>query len=88
MRFWVKQFKDNRMLADTTIEDFSTNTRTQKVFNALEEACLQFDLSKPIWLSSNINDFKKNAKTRFTKDSFIDEVNFDYLEFHVLEEDY
>ena len=26
-------------------------------------------------------------KTRFTKDNFIDQIDFDYLEIHVIEED-
>ena len=35
----------------------------------------------------NIQDFQRRDKTRFTKDSFIDEINFDYLEIQMLEED-
>lgn len=34
----------------------------------------------------NINDFKRHAKTRFTKDSFIEQIDFDYLEIEVIEE--
>jgi hypothetical protein len=48
---------------------------------------MQFDLSVPIWLDSNIADFKRNAKTRFRQDSFVESIPFDYLEFHVIEED-
>lgn len=87
MRVWARQFLQNRMIKDTTIEDFSDDTRTHKIFNSLEKACVEFDLPKPIWLDSNVKDFKRTAKTRFTKDSFIEEVPFDYLEFLVIEED-
>ena len=76
------------MLKDITIEDYSSESRTHKVMNALEKACLEFDLAKPIWLESTIADFKRTAKTRFTKDCFIESVEFDYLELHVIEEDY
>ena len=48
-RLWAKEFKDNRMLRDTVICDDSDETRTHKIFNALEEICYEFDLSKPIW---------------------------------------
>lgn len=87
-RLWAKVFKDNRMLRDTLIcnEDTSLN-RTKKIFAALDDICYEFDLSKPIWLDSTIEDFKKHDKTRFTKDNFIDAINFDYLEIHVIEED-
>lgn len=70
-----------------TIEDFGGETRTHKIFAALEEACCRFDLGKPIWLDSNIEEFKRHARTRFGKDNFVEEINFDYLEIHVIEED-
>lgn len=48
---------------------------------------IEFDLGKPIWLDSNVEEFKRHAKTRFTQDCFIEHVDFDYLELHVIEED-
>ncbi|MGN1315116.1 MAG: hypothetical protein ACI4VG_08930 [Lachnospiraceae bacterium] len=87
MRIWFKVFKDNRLVMDTTIENHSPDTRTHKVFQAVEECCYAFNLSRPIWLESTIKDFKRHARARFTPDSFVEEVDFDYLEIHVIEED-
>ena len=56
-RLWAKIFKDNRMLKDTVICDDSDDTRTHKVFHALDEICYQFDLGKPIWLDVTVLDF-------------------------------
>lgn len=86
-RLWAKEFKDNRMLKDTVIEDCSDDTRTHKVFRALDEVCYQFDLGKPIWLDSTVSDFKRHDKARFTQDNFIETIDFDFLEIHVIEED-
>ncbi|MFI3172151.1 MAG: hypothetical protein R3Y58_07285 [Eubacteriales bacterium] len=86
MRIWGKIFKNNRMLRDIVIEDYSNETRTHKIFHAIEEICYEFDLSKPIWLDSTVADFKRHAKCRFTSDNFIDTIEFDFLEFHVIEE--
>ena len=86
-RLWAREFKNNRMLKDTVIEDVRDETRTHKVFDALEEVCLQFDLGKPIWLEATVSDFKRHSKARFTQDNFIEEIDFDYLEIHVIEED-
>ena len=47
----------------------------------------EFDLSKPIWLDSTVADFKKHDRTRFYQDNFVDKIDFDYLEIHVIEED-
>lgn len=85
-RLWGKEFKNNKMLRDTVVEDDSDDTRTHKIFHALDQICYEFDLSKPIWLDVNIDEFKRLAKTRFTPDNFVDSVDFDYLEIHVIEE--
>ena len=86
-RLWAKIFKKNRMVKDTVIRDDTNDTRTHKVFRALEEVCYQFDLGKPIWLDATVADFKKHSKTRFTSDNFIEAIDFDYLEVQVIEED-
>lgn len=85
-RLWGKEFKDNKMLIDTVIEDTSDDTRTHKIFHALDKICYEFDLSKPIWLDANVEEFQRLAKTRFTQDNFVDSIDFDYLEIHVIEE--
>lgn len=86
-RLWAKIFKDNHMLRDTVIADNSHDTRTHKIFRALDEICYQFDLGKPIWLDATITEFKRHDKARFTQDNFIESVDFDYLEIQVIEED-
>ncbi len=86
-RLWAKIFKDNHLLQDTVVEDASSETRTHKVFQALDQVCYQFDLSKPIWLDSTVNDFRRHSKARFTQDNFVETIEFDYLEIHIIEED-
>lgn len=87
MKIWFKLWTDTRLTASETIEITDDDTRTHKVFRALEEACLAFDLGKPIWLDANVNEFKRRSKTRFTKNNFVEEIEFDYMEMQVLEED-
>lgn len=87
-RLWAKEFRNNKMLRDMVIEnDKPELNRTKKVFLAIDEICYEFDLSKPIWLDHNISEFKRIDKTRFTGDNFIDGIDFDFLEIHVIEED-
>ena len=86
-RLWGKLWKDSRMIRDTVISLPPVDTRTLRIFQALEEICLEFDLGKPIWLEKNIREFQSHNKTRFTKDSFIESIDFDYLEIQIIEED-
>jgi hypothetical protein len=85
-RLWGKIYKNNRLIRDTVICDESDDTRTHKIFHALDEVCYEFDLSKPLWLDSTIAEFKKYDKACFYQDNFIDSIDFDYLEIHVIEE--
>ena len=87
-RLWAKEFKDNRLLKDITISDMAEDkSRTKKVFDAVDEVCYEFDLSRPVWLEKNINECKRRDKTRFYKDNFIESVEFDFIEIQVIEED-
>ncbi|WP_230398777.1 hypothetical protein [Novisyntrophococcus fermenticellae] len=85
-RMWGKLIKNNKMMEDQTICNDTSDSRTDKVFDSLNEICDNWDLSKPIWLDKNIAEFKKHAKTRFDQDHFIDHIDFDYLEIQVIEE--
>ena len=87
MRIWGQIFLENRLQKDTVICLSGEESRTAKVFSALHEMCMQFDLSVPVWLDKNIDEFRRHAKTRFTKDNFMDTFEYDYLDFHVIEED-
>lgn len=85
-RLWGKIWKDNHMVKDITVYEDSDETRTHKIFHALDDICLAFDLGKPIWLESNIGEFQRHSKTRFTADCFVEEIDFDYLEIQIIEE--
>ena len=85
-RLWGKIWKDNHLVQDAVICDETEDTRTHKIFHTLDELCYEFDLSKPIWLDHNIKEFQKHDKTRFSKDNFVESIEFDYLEIHIIEE--
>ena len=76
-RLWAKEFKDNRMLRDTVVCDGTEDTRTHKVFHALDQVCHEFDLSQPVWLDSNIREFQQQMCIRDSLcivDSFVHDV--------------
>ena len=87
MRISFQTWKKGRMEKDLLIEDFEEDSRTHKILNALEKVCMSLDLSVPIWLDGNVRDFKRRSRTRFTRDSFMEDIPFDYLEIRVIEED-
>lgn len=87
-RLWGKIWKKNHLLKDTVIcDDRKDINRTRKIYDALDKICCEFDLSRPMWLDSTVDEFLRHDKARFNKDNFIDDIDFDYLEIHVIEED-
>ena len=84
-RLWGRMIKDNHLVKDLVVtrED---DTRTHRVFGAVDEICMAWNLERPIWLDKNVEEFKKQAKTRFYADSFIEHPEFDYIEIRILEE--
>ena len=87
MRIWCKLFEKNHMLKDTVMENYDISmSRTAKVYDCLERACYEFDLEKPMWLDKNKREFISHARTCFYQDNFIEHIDFDYLDFQVIEE--
>ena len=88
-RLWAKIWKENHLIKDIVIENNdSTLNRTRKIFAAIDAVCYEFDLSKPLWLDSTVREFQRHDKARFYQDNFVDSIDFDYLDFQVIEEEY
>ena len=85
-RLWGKLVKDSKIIKSETIKRPEEDTRTHKIFNSLEELCKIWDLGIPIWLEANISEFKRLSKTRFYQDSFIEDIDFDFMEIQIIEE--
>ncbi len=86
MKLWGKIWKENHMVRDIVVSVEKDDTRTHKIFQGLDEICRELDLGRPIWLEHGIRDFQRHKKVRFYQDSFIEEIDFDYLEFMILSE--
>ncbi|MFR2253051.1 MAG: hypothetical protein ACLS6H_03470, partial [Clostridium sp.] len=61
-RMWGKIMKDNHLVKDMVAccGDYSIS-RTQMVFNCLDEICYKFDLEKPMWLDGTHGSTKKKG---------------------------
>ena len=47
-------YKDTHILKSTVICDDTGESRTKKVFHALDTICHEFDLPSPIWLDGRV----------------------------------
>ena len=60
-RLWGKEFKDNHMLRDTVICDETDETRTHKIFNALDSICYEAFIGLLGGIAGNILSFVMSA---------------------------
>ena len=65
MRIWFKMMKGTHLIKDMTVTDESDDTRTHKIFKALDEVCYAFDLGKPIWFTTTPDN--KNTAIRLNR---------------------
>ena len=59
-----------------------------KYIDCLERACYEFEPWKTNVVDKNKREFISHARTCFYQDNFIEHIDFDYLDFQVIEEDY
>lgn len=83
-RLWGKLIKNNKIIDDIVINIDKIMSKEEMVNDAIDEICMHFDLSKPMWLNDNYKDFNSFGKTSFKESHFIDEINFDYLEIEII----
>lgn len=86
MTLWARMVRNSRCIRSMTVVREENDTRTHKIFAALAEVCDAWDLAQPIWLDSNISEFRRRSGTRFYGDHFIETVDFDYMEIKITEE--
>ena len=81
-RMWCKLFDDRgHLIKDTVIKNADSDlNRTRKIFAAIHDACYEFDLAEPIWLDSNVSEFQRHSKVRFTKDNFVEASSKEIVE--------
>jgi hypothetical protein len=77
LKIWGKVIKDNRIIKDEVAISDIEGTYQDNLKACINELCYKFDISKPYWLPSNLDEYNKRSKTSFNEDNFIEEIDFD-----------
>lgn len=72
---WGKILKEHKIVKDTTIkvEDF----RYDNLYDYLKDICYNLKIETPIILPKHQSQFEEYNMTKFSKDDFIDFIDFD-----------
>ena len=77
---WLRTIRHHRIDQQTTASCTRDDPQT-----ALETACHDLDLPKPIWLEKNIREWREFGQTRFGADAFFESVSFDRMEIEFID---
>ncbi|WP_238883151.1 hypothetical protein [Clostridium sp. YIM B02551] len=77
LKIWGKVIKENRIIKDEVAISDIEGTYQENLKVCINELCYKFDIAKPYWLPSNLDEYNKRSKTSFNDDNFIEEIDFD-----------
>ena len=77
---WVRVMRRQRILKHCTLPCDRIDPQ-----DALQAACQQLDIPRPLWLEKNSRDWASFGQTRFLMDAFFEPVDFDHLELQLIE---
>jgi len=77
LKIWGKIIKNNKIIKDEVAVSDIGGTYQENLKQCINELCYKFDISKPYWLPTNLDEYNKRNKTSFTKDNFIEQIDFD-----------
>ncbi|HBC97984.1 MAG TPA: hypothetical protein DC034_14480 [Clostridium sp.] len=76
-KLWGKLIKNNRIVKDKVITLDSGEDYQEDLKNCIIKICSEFDIEKPYWLPTNLDEYNRRRKTTFNQDNFIDRFPFD-----------
>ncbi len=79
---WVRLMHKNRISRDTAVDCAHEDWQ-----DALDQACRQLDVSRPMVLPRHERDWEQFSQARFLKEHFIEDIPFDRMEVEFIDPD-
>lgn len=77
MKIWGKVIKNNKIIKDAVVTSDLDASYQENLKACIIELCEKFDIAKPYWLPTNLDEYNKRNKTTFNLHNFMDEIDFD-----------
>lgn len=79
---WVRAIRDHRVFRETTIPCGRACPD-----DALDQACHDLDLPRPLWLEKNRREWDDFGRTRFLPDAFFEALPCNFVEIEYIDPD-
>lgn len=77
LKIWGKIIKNSKIIKSEVAISELEGSYQDNLKACLIELCDKFDIQKPYWLPTNLQEFNRRSKTSFNKHNFMDEIDFD-----------
>lgn len=77
LKIWGRIIKNNKTIKDEVVTSDIEGTYQDNLKACITELCNIFDIPKPYWLPSNLEEYNKRNKTIFNEHNFVEELDFD-----------
>ena len=79
---WVRLMHKNHILRDAAVDCAHNEWQT-----ALDTACRQLDMPRPLILARHERDWEQFSQARFLKEHFVEDIPFDRMEVELIDPD-
>jgi hypothetical protein len=77
LRLWGKIVKNNKIIKDEVVTFDLEGSYQEDLKACITSLCEKFDIAKPYWLPTNMEEYNRRGKTIFNYHNFMDEIDFD-----------
>lgn len=77
IKIWGRIMKNTKIIKDAVVTSNIEGSYQDNLKACINELCNKFDIQKPYWLPTNMEEYNKRAKTIFNYHNFMEEIDFD-----------
>lgn len=78
IRIWAKTYKENKISSQYVFEK-EGNIDYSEFFDYVRDICENLDIPTPVIIKTHLFNYAKYNVLRFTKEDFVEQINFDKL---------
>jgi hypothetical protein len=86
IKIWGKIVKNSKIIKDEVVTSDLASSYQDNLKACITELCEKFDIAKPYWLPTNLEEYNKRSKTTFTAHNFMEDIDFDKFMIAEIEE--
>lgn len=77
IKIWGKILKNNKIIKDLVVTSDIEGSYQENLKECITVLCDKFDIQKPYWLPTNLEEYNRRNKTVFNYHNFMEEIDFD-----------